>query len=384
MNMLNRIKALSLIAFMLVSCSDFNTTIDSSVEVPLDPDTKFIHFDAGISTRGHLISGNVLEEDFAVLGYLYRGDWDAVKVMTSPNVFDSTPEIVKYQGGYFSYDAIQPWTGNTYSFFAYYPTNNPYIKVFDGNGAKSGEPYILYEPQFTSDPTTLVDIMTASYINTSVNSSTSVVMNMRHRLTSVDIAARNYYEFDHDGNANTAKIPVTIEITDLEVNLSNLIHTKAKIYLNPSIPTEYPGSTARINNTFKIVSKSASWTPDTFDVKPNSPSDTDMRLITTQSGENASSLLLIPQEEHLTGGSIIRYKKKYQDNNGNWVYIPEIEGTQDYEFEAPLNINFNRSLLEGRRYYIQLTFTSDAVSINIIAADEWDELESGDINHDFE
>ena len=72
-----------------------------------------------------------------------------------------------------------------------------------------------------------------------------------------------------------------------------------------------------------------------------------------------------------------------QDDNGNWVYLHEGTNTEDFEFSpTDLNINFSKQLIEGRRYYIELTFTSDAVSVNIIAADEWDDKD--DIRHEFE
>ena len=53
------------------------------------------------------------------------------------------------------------------------------------------------------------------------------------------------------------------------------------------------------------------------------------------------------------------------------------------EFTYDKKISFDRDLLEGRRYYIQFTFTANAVSVNIVAADEWNELED-DIYHDFD
>ena len=392
MKIFDKIFTLAFVAVTIVGCTD-EPMHSPEIEIPLDPNKQYIHFDTGVSTRGNLVTDEILKDNFAVLGYMYRGEWNTVKSMTKPNVFDSAPEIVSYNSAvYYSYggeSGPKAWTGNQYSFFGYYPTNCSNIQLFDGNGTKTGDPYIVYTMPLTSNPTALVDIMTAAYIDTSVNTSPTVVMNMRHRLACVDIAARNYYEYDHDNDPATAKIPVTIEITDLEVNLSNLMHEKATIYLDPSRPI-VPGASTRADNTYKIVSKTAIWAPDTFDVKPNSSTDTEMRMITTQSGDNASSLILIPQEEELKGGSTLRYSKKYKNDNGDWVYINNIYTDEETgkeinagkEFTAPLNINFNQSLKEGRRYYIQLTFTSDAVSINIVAADEWNE--TGRIDHEFE
>jgi hypothetical protein len=132
-----------------------------------------------------------------------------------------------------------------------------------------------------------------------------------------------------------------------------------------------------------MVNVNTPWAVPTFDVVPNTKEDRAIRLVTTQAGENASSILLIPQTEFLHGALELVYKKKYQDDNGKWVYLHEGNNTEDFEF-APtdLNINFSKQLIEGRRYYIELTFTSDAVSVNIIAADEWDDKD--DIRHEFE
>ena len=55
-----------------------------------------------------------------------------------------------------------------------------------------------------------------------------------------------------------------------------------------------------------------------------------------------------------------------------------------------MDINFSKELIEGRRYYIELTFTSDAVSVNIVAADEWNFIDkdgdgkSDNIDYEFE
>ena len=72
------------------------------------------------------------------------------------------------------------------------------------------------------------------------------------------------------------------------------------------------------------------------------------------------------------------------DEQDNYAEPPTYTYTTAFDFERPL--------LEGRRYYIQLNFTTDAVSVNIVAADEWNEDRNGDgivddkdkIYHEFE
>lgn len=382
---MNKYSILIALAATLVGCGKDVSTPEEwgDINIPLDPSKHYIHFDADVNTRGALVEGNLLLGDFMVFGYQYPGWWEAESVLASPNVFDENPQLVHYDGTVFTYGTPKKWTGNRYSFFGYYPANHSNIKYFDNNAVQQGTPYITYTLPDDNDPTKLIDVMTASYIDTGVASSASVPMQFHHRLSAIDVGARNYYEYDHDNNKATAPKLVTIEITKLIVNLTNVVNTSAKIYLDHTIPSVYPENHAKASKVYAMVNINTPWAVPSFDVVPNTKEDRAIRLVTTQSGENASSILLIPQTEFLHGALELVYKKKYQDDNGNWVYLHEGNNTEDFEF-APtdLNINFSKQLIEGRRYYIELTFTSDAVSVNIVAADEWEDKE--DINHEFE
>lgn len=371
----------TLAAVALVGCNnDVERPSEwGDINIPLDPSKHYIHFDADVSTRGALIEGTILQDDFMVFGYQYPGLWEAESVLASPNVFDNNPQLVEYEGGIFTYGAPKVWTGNHYSFFGYYPANHSNIKYFDNNAVQQGTPYITYTLPDSNDPTELIDVMTASYIDTGVASSASVPMQFHHRLSAIDVGARNYYEHDLNGTM----VPVTIEITQLILNLTNIVNTSANIYLDHTIPSVYPENQARASKVYAMVNGSTPWAVPTFDVVPNTKEDRAIRLVTTQTGENASSVILIPQTQLVTGAIQLVYKKKYKDDNGNWVYLHEGTNTEDFEFSpTDLNINFNKELIEGRRYFIELTFTSDAVSVNIIAADEWDDKD--DIRHEFE
>lgn len=368
-----------LLMVSLTGC-DKMSNISTIVNEPLDPSKNYIHFDADISTRGALVEGNLLNNTFAVIGYQHRGEWEAEKIFAVPNVFDNTPQIVTYSDGIFSYSPMKVWTGNKYTFFGYYPSdNNTHITLT----ANQGDPYITYTLPDDNDPTKLIDVMTADYINTGVAASASVAMPFRHRLSAIDVGARNYYEYNHDGDPATPNRDVTIEITRLIVNLTNIVNTSAKIYLDHTIPTEYPPQQNKASRVYAMVDVNTPWAVDKFEVKPNTAADRAIRLVSTQTGDNASSMLLIPQTELVTGKLDITYKKKYLDDNEEWVYLHEGDNEEDFEFSpTDLNINFSKQLVEGRRFYIELTFTSDAVSVNIIAADEWNTLP--DVVHEFE
>ena len=256
----------------------------------------------------------------------------------------------------------------------------------------------MYELPISSNPTDLIDVMTAAYIDTGVASSASVAMPFRHRLCAVDVGARNYYEYNHDQDSETDAKLVTIEVNSLSLSLTNITHQIAKIYLDHTIPTEFPK--ADVTNIQYVMVGNPAWAPSTFDVIPNTASDRAIRLVTTQTGENASSILLLPQDELLHGEVSITYRKKFTDDDGTekyqkinvddqgntyytWTSLPtEANALQFYEFKPTLPINFSKALIEGRRYYIELTFTSDAVSVNVIAADEWNTLP--DVKYEFE
>lgn len=380
-----RYSAIAFALIAVVSCEQHEQqpAVWGDINIPLDPSQHYIHFDADITTRGALVEGNLLLDDFMVLGYQYPGTWESESVLASPNVFDANPQLVEYEGGLFTYGTPKVWTGNKYSFFGYYPSQHDNIKLFGDGTTKQGDPYITYTLPDDNDPTKLIDVMTAAYIDTGVASSASVPMQFRHRLSAIDVGARNYYEYDHDNNKGTAPKLVTIEITKLIVNLTNVVNTSAKIYLDHTIPSVYPENQPKASKVYAMVNINTPWAVPAFDVIPNTKEDRAIRLVTTQTGENASSIILIPQTELLHGALELVYKKKYQDDNGDWVYLHEGNNTEDFEFSpTDLNINFSKQLIEGRRYYIELTFTSDAVSVNIIAADEWDDKDN--INHEFE
>lgn len=400
------------------------------VNIPLDPMQRFIHFDADIDsntddTRGALVEGTIMQSNFQVLGYQYAGLWSAEQIFAMPNVFDATPQLVEYKDGLFEYKSRKidengvptnewdylpkVWTGNNYSFFAYYPTEHSNIKLFDDGNIKQGTPYIQFELPISSDPTDLIDVMTASYVDTGVASSSSVALKFHHRLSAVDIGARNYYKYNHDQNSTTPDKLVTIEITSLSLDLTNIAHSSAKIYLDERIATVPANKSTRESISYVMVG-GAAWAPNTYDVEPNTASDRAIRLITTQEGKNASSILLIPQTELLHGSVSLTYRKKFTDDDGTimyqkinvdnqgntyytWTPLPtDVNAHQFYEFKPTLPVNFSKQLTEGSRYYIELTFTSDAISINIIAADEWDADRNNDgkvddqdnIYHEFE
>lgn len=378
---------LFLITASFIGCSKAN--IDNG-EVSIELNKGYIHFDAEVLTRGALVEGNTLQESFYVLGYQYRGDWKSNKAQAKPNVFYDNndqlvlPQIVNYAGGLYTYTPIQAWTGNTYSFFGYYPTNNSYIKLFQGGGLEEGEPYITYTLPTGNDPRSLVDVMTCYSLNANADVP-SVNMEMHHRLSAIDVCAYNYYVYDHDNNKQTEAKPVTITITDLQVKLKD-VNTSAKIYLSQDDEAPSPiyskGET-QTDLDYTLVG-SQEWAADSFVIAPNTKTDANERVI--KNAANNLSVILIPQApaatDRLNAEISIQFKKSYKDDYGNVVYLHDGDNSEDLIFNPErFSLTFNTLLQEGRRYYINLTFTSDAVSASLIPDQEWDDK---NVNHDFE
>ena len=203
-------------------------------------------------------------------------------------------------------------------------------------------------------------------------------MEMQHRLAAMDIRARNQYIYEEKiDELTTNKHLVTIEITKLV--FKPRVYTKAKMYLDGSA-TE--GSVPN-DLSYTIVDNTANlgWNHSTFDIAPNHATDMSLREITKPKAEydkdgnlisHPTTILLIPQDTPIGGTIELSYKMKYEDTPGHFVYL---ENGKEFTIKPYPISDFNRVLEAGYRYYIEITFTSDAVSINITAADKWEDLD---------
>ena len=354
-----------LFATLLCGCND--NTIDSGDEQIVVPTKPYIYLDAGVSTRASLVDGTVLKRNFRVYGFTYdfNNKWSTYRVTAKPNVFDNVPQLVTHSNGNYTYSPVKEWQGGKYTFFAYYPSS------LNSSGANvEGTPYVTYAPDF-NDTAEHRDVMTAMFEDTSLSSSPYVYFDFYHRLSAVDVVAMNFYEHSYDDpdNENTVITErVTIEIVDLALQFKNVLYQEAKIYLDRSIPSERTPATAGTNPYYQIISSNSG-----SGIYINYNEDATLHPITAQ---NNSSMIFIPQEStELEVTTTVSYKKRrpnggyLTDENGNDVFTQTIE--------TP----FNQPLKEGSRYYLQMTFTSSAVSISIITSDEWDDIK---VDYEFE
>ena len=353
------------VAVLLSGCSkDIVNPDDEQIVLPTRP---YIYLDAGISTRATLVGGTILDRNFSVLGYTYNfnNNWSTYRVTAKPNVFDNVPQNVTHTNGNYTYSPIKEWQGGKYTFFAFYPQG-----VTSSGANVEGTPYLTYAPDFNGTAEHR-DVMTAMFEDTSLSSSPYVYFDFYHRLSAVDVVAMNFYEHSYDdpNNANTVITEkVTIDIVDLALQFENVQYKEAKIYLDRRIPTECTPADANTNPRYQIISsKNGAGIYLDYNV------DGTLRPITAQ---NNSSMIFIPQENSdLKVTTTVSYKKRrpngafITDDNGNAVYTQTI------------TTPFKQSLKEGSRYYLQMTFTSSAVSISIITSDEWDDIS---VDYEFE
>lgn len=352
-----------LIAALLCSCND-NTIDPSGGQQIVVPTKPYIYLDAAVSTRASLVNGTTLNGNFAVFGYTYEfnNKWSTYRVTAKPNVFDNVPQNVTYSNGNYTYSPIKEWQGGKYTFFAFYPQTVSHSSAND-----EGTPYLYYEPDF-NNVGAHIDIMTAMFEDTSLSSSPYVYFDFYHRLSAVDVVAMNFYEYSYGEGDNITKEKVVIELNKLELAFENVQYKAAKIYLDRRIASDRTPADAGTNPRYTIFDYG-----NDYSIQVNYNTNANLTPITSVYN---NSIIFIPQEnDDINVTTTVSYKIRrpngeyIADENGSTVHTKTIE--------TP----FNQPLKEGSRYYLQMTFTSSAVSISIITSDEWDDMP---VNYEFE
>lgn len=372
------------------------------------PAGNYISFHADVNSRASLQTSQYITEPFGVYGYQYdfNNTWNAQRVLATPNVFwnlngsTKLPLKVSYNNGVYNYTADGAdgetmdtntkqvnWTSNRYAFWAYYPYEGYNFLV--SSMTSEGAPYVTY----TVDRTTtknMYDVMTGGVSQvTAANSGNTVTFTMYHRLSAVDVSISNAYEHEYDVDGVNHIEDVDIVITDLKLTFNNLKYNQAKIFLeqNKNIPALNTVLTTADNKsaTYQLIGGT---NPDINTFPTITPTTT---VKTNLTADNDATMNFIPQETTdisvtVTGSyymigkttnariSKLRVNEDGEplDSNGN-VTKDENAFVYDNEFTINKQTNFNQALVESTRYYIVLNFTSEAVSINIITAEAWDE-----------
>lgn len=371
------------------------------------PAGNYISFHADVNSRASLQTSQYITEPFGVYGYQYdfSNTWDAQRVLAKPNVFwnlnGSTmlPLKVSYNDGIYNYTANGAydgtmdtntnqvnWTSNRYAFWAYYPYEGYNSSNFSVSSMTSeGAPYVIY----TVDRTTtknMYDVMTGGISQiTAANSGNTVTFTMYHRLSAVDVSISNAYEHEYDVEGVNHIEDVDIVITDLKLTFNNLKYDQAKIFLEqnkniPALNTELK-TAANMSATYQLIggtNPSDTITPTTT-VKTNLTADNDATM-TFIPQETTDLSVTVTGSYYMKGKTTNKQIEKLKinedgeplDSNGIVTTDPS-KYVYENVFSIDKETNFNQALVEGTRYYIVLNFTSEAVSINIITAEAWDD-----------
>lgn len=350
------------------------------------PSGEYIQFNTEALTRGTLINGGTLQENFDVLGYKFASNWEAFKAQAKPNVFDrngTTPhfQTVSFTNGYHSYPNPVEWTGNNYAFFAYYPCAADRITVSEGNF--EGTPYIDYTLNI-ADVANHKDVMTACVKGTHKQASKhGVNLSMQHRLVALDFIGYSYVDAKAVNALNKGYVgwvdipedtPVEIVIDKLDITLTGIAYDKVRLSLDKEedidsatdgIQAMIPSATEDIQTTtFTYVQDGTSLSfadgVTTF-LSSNLNGDT----------ENGCPMILIPQDTELTCTVDITYRIKAGDVISNVTYTPRPEET---------TVAIKR-LDEGVYNYLLFAFTKTGLYLKAEQGAQWNDIT---VKHEFE
>lgn len=342
--------SLSLLA--IAGCD--NDILGEQEDVVIIPTHGYIHFTPQNPTRGELISD--MKRNFGVMGYKWEYNnvndvWNTVKVMAKPNVFHAQKVTYNAESTLHTYDArpsgyptaLVPWkVGSKYTFFGYYPHESESNGISVSDKTTEGTPYLTYT--LPTAPAKMQDVMTASLYNTDYKSAREVQLNFKHRLAAMDLQMINT-------NAQLGGIDVYVKLTDLRVKLTSMQYKQAKIWMDESMSMERTANSEQVDY---LLSQSIT-------IAPSGGASGTLNIVTS-----GTPLILIPQETSLNG--IITFDLSYVNSNGENMEINDAKvnvGTHTYNFKIPAG------LVAGRRHLMQLTFTRDAVTIQIVPPSEW-------------
>lgn len=388
------------------------------IEIPLTGD--YISFWTDIETRANLVTTDYIEQPLGLICYTYdpTNSWGAYQVSAKPDTdalgTEEYPTELKYEGGTYYYGK-QPvsWEPMKYAFFAYTPYDHSAVDPSDADVEKT--PYVTYTLD-KSDATNHADVITGYAVNCYAAINKYVTFRMKHRLSAVDVAAVNYYDYSYALNTEGEPIytteKVTIEIESMTATFTNLKYGSSRIYLDhniASVPEELQLPEGK-KPEYSIVGT------DGYELKPSTSSEFDYISVAKQ-----TTMLFIPQEDDIDNDADnlivdvkVNYKKRRPDGTYLWTVVKTVteeitengeerEEKREYKVDIPAGsaiidpnpdadgiitvlgrdtdgvftttqtATFEQSLEEEYRYYALLTFTSHAVSINILTAAAWNE-----------
>ena len=380
----------------LSSCEKKNG-MHTTVEVPLEWN-GYISFEAE-PTKAELVT-SMSGKGFGVYGYKYLGYWTTYRNGTTsfPNVFDSTPEQVSWDGTKHTYTEVQEWEEKKYSFFAYYPYG--FDKISPSAATYSGTPYIDYTMTFDGSTANLKDVMTAKVDDTDGSVSESVVMPFKHRLSCLRFEARNLNEPDTEHGQTLEAVQETVE--NLTVTITSKMYGSVRIPLDPDLPliTAYSGTPAApsVNSSttkkFSIISGTDVATVDYTGTSNTTVLAEDNNIIFIPQGPD-DDLTPSNTEDNVTLGDLAgditftdkfdrsrpfgnadignTHKMIWDEEEKEWVEDGLLT-EDDVEIDiANCHFDSDKDFDPGKIYSLVITFSNQTIQVSIIESGDWDD-----------
>lgn len=397
-NTLHRILGLAIMALIGLSSCEKRCDLPDIIEVPLEWN-GYISFEAE-PTRAELVT-SMSGKGFGVYGYKYLGNWTTYRNGTTsfPNVFDSTPEQVSWDGTKHTYTEVQEWEEKKYTFFGYYPYG--FANISPSAATYSGTPYIDYTMTFDGSTANLKDVMTAKVNDTDGSVSESVVMPFEHRLSCLRVEARNLNEPDTEHGQTLADVQEKVK--NLTVTISSKMYGSVRIPLDPDMPliTAYSGTPAApsVNSsttkTFSIISGNDVATVDYTGTSnttvlsednniifiPQGPDD-DLTPSNTEDNETLGDLTgnitftdKFGRSRPFQSTDIGTAKKKWSgtawindEGEGGLITADDVEADQ-----ANCHFDSNKKFDPSKIYSLVITFSNQTIQVSIIESGDWDD-----------
>lgn len=306
--------------------------------------SNYIMFTSDVDTKATLVN-SMTGKNYYVLGYEYENtsDWATAKGNSTPDLFYNTK--LTFSNGIWTYpDPKRRWNFHKkYSFFAYYPEANTANGISISGQNEANMPLITYTLPISNnkvDPTSIVDLMTASAINQTSSGSGIVKFVFKHRLFCIDISAENY-----DAKEYT--------LSDLSVTFEDVKYRKATLAMQKGYSEEDP----------RIIKEPRSGEL-TFDILDEITLKEKSNISLTGNNKN---ILLIPQDSSTEG---------FNGTINLTLDDGVTSSTKKVSFSSKVNF------IEGYKYNLKLSVIGGKVSVAMGNPNLWDN--SVDVNFEFE
>lgn len=309
---------------LATACSDSSPLLGGEEEEEIIPG-RLIAFSTGSITRATQI-GHLRGDAFGVKAFILQNPWVSAGYNAKPDANWNDVRISCDASGICTYSPRQLWEDNRYySFFGYYPYNDPAVTVSDANNEST--PYIEYTLS-PDDPTLHRDVMVASMLDRTSTNTGQVRLQFSHVLFCINMAVNNYND-------------EAIQLDNVTCRFESPLYDKYKIYMDKSAPevgTTITNASYLMTSTCTVQNTSATGPRNITD--PN------------------RFLMLIPQTG-LKGKITFSVIRNGQTTN------------REIEFDDPDTV-----FRAGYRYTFTLYFVGAAIHFRIIQSNEWTDNDS--------